>query len=191
MIGFRLGMVFMYKLLVVAFLLSCSGQESRDRQNPGIFLGQKRFTTNSNELWLARAISLANCVSDQSDFIDEIKKTNRFSFTNDTSMAVAEKIGSGIGIEVELYSSILPKCTRWIPDWMCSNVNAYHDPKTGKIYLNTRNNPRQFIDMVDTLVHERAHIWYSHNGNFKTKENLESVPYKVGEISRKYVEKCL
>ncbi len=168
-------------ILALCLLASCSQVKKTEKVNNNN--NQKNelsqiFETDSDKTWLLNAIKKANCVSTFPIFLGEIEEIKSFNFTEDSGKEVAKNLKLGKVLKVKTYKT-------WNP-W--SKVNAYFSNDT--IYLNLWNNPRSLNEMVNTLIHEYSHLYYSHNGNYKTKENLESVPYKIGDISEKYVSVC-
>lgn len=167
--------------VLTLFVASCSTIQKKPVEVVPIPDQKVRYVAKSDRQWLLDTAKVANCVTVLPEFINEIKSIESFYFSKDNGVKVAQNLLKPDSINVYTYKS----------KWPYSKVNAYRDINTGAVYFNTRNNPRAIEKMVNTIIHERSHIWYDHNGNSATGENLNSVPYQVGNRSEKYVKNCV
>ncbi len=173
----------MRNLILLLLLVSCANivpktSTTTTTINPPIS-PSSRYINSTSYAWLDEAVRVADCVTDNSAFVAEVYDIPSFYYTSDLGKDVAKNLVKKDSIHIYTYKSKNP----------FSKVNAYRG-SNGSVYFNLRNNPRDLKDMVNTVIHERLHIWYSHNGNYRTTQNLLSVPYKVGDISEKYVMQC-
>lgn len=169
-------------LILVLTLIQLSGCANKEKIKTQAPYSQQvnRYNTSTSYEWLKKTVRIANCVNNNKDFIDEVRSIKSFYFSNNTGEQVAVNLVSSIPAQLYTYKTRNP----------FSKVTGYRDPITGKIFFNTRKNPRSTEQMVNTAIHERLHNWYNHNGNLAKGKNLESVPYKIGSISMKYVKQC-
>lgn len=153
-------------LLIIVFAFCFSAQ------------ADSRFELKSTLYYLPEVIKVADCVMELKEFQSEIRSIKSFSSSGDNGFQVAEKMLSPRKAVVRHYFKLSRLTT-------AMTVN-------GEIYINRykRMNPRSLSKMVNTAMHERFHVLdYGHDGN-SYKNNQNSVPYKVGDISEKYVQQC-
>jgi len=137
------------------------------------------FKNLSKTTYLPQAITVAELVLRDEDFLRDISSIQSFYYSTDTGAEVVKKISTGAVAYVSTYRTRNP--------W--SSVTA----KTvgHSISFNSWNNPRPLKFMVNTLVHEYLHVLgYSHKGN-NPKGNEKTVPYLVGDIAERYVSKYI
>lgn len=112
-----------------------------------------------------------------SDFLFRVAAVKGFNYTSENGLAISNKILSFKG---EIY---LRQYRPWNP-W--SRAIAYAE--LPNIYFNSRKQ-MSGMDRVETIVHESMHLMgYSHMGNYVTRYNLGTVPYKVSQMFRRYCE---
>jgi len=57
------------------------------------------------------------------------------------------------------------------------------------IYVNTRRLDLPLYDRIQNIYHEFCHVsGFTHKGNFATKYNMDTVPYKASKIFADYVK---
>lgn len=139
------------------------------------------FACKSSLPWLIELTKVANCVANNQDFINEVKLYPKFTYTDKTSMDVANSIESMQGFMISTYKTKSP---------FSSVIATTYKNDNKTLYLNLRKNPRSLENMVNTVLHESLHLaGYSHGDNSpKGKEG--SVNYKVGSLAEKYVGVC-
>lgn len=131
--------------------------------------------------WMKNLGSVVNCVIALPEFQKEVGAIESFTFTKDNGKQVVEKLGK-VSTTFSTYRSKNP--------W--SKATSYTLRK--EVYFNLRNNPRPLPRMLNTGIHEALHVaGYGHGNNNidnDTVNKMKSVPYGVGLIAEKYVEKC-
>jgi hypothetical protein len=110
-------------------------------------------------------------------FLHLVAKEENYNYTKHSPEVIAEGIKNFTGdIFLKSYKSVNP----------FSRAIAYAE--LPYIYFNTRKDFSS-LERAETIAHELMHlIGYSHNGNYVTASNLESVPYKVARIFKGYLE---
>lgn len=135
-----------------------------------------RFELKSSLNYLPEVIRIADCVTNLKSFQDEVGSIEKFTSSNDNGTLVVSKMMTSKKAIVRHYTKRASKVT----------AKTVGD----EVYFNRKMNPRALTSMVNTAIHERLHVLgYHHKGNYP-KKNKESVPYKVGDISEKYIQQC-
>jgi molybdopterin-biosynthesis enzyme MoeA-like protein len=139
------------------------------------------YTVKSKLPYLKQVAKVSECVIRNEDFLKEIEAFPKFSFTDKTSKEVADSIRKMKSVVISSYKTKNP--------FSSAIATTYPSNKT-TVYFNSRKNPREFKEMINTAIHEPLHlIGFSHGDNSPIgKEN--SVNYRVGKIAESYVEKC-
>lgn len=169
------------RFLLLLALVSCATNTVLTEKTDKEAGGGVKFTTSSQLAWVNDLVKTANCVSNNQKYIDEVKAHKQFDYTDKTSSEVAELLGSDKIAKVSTYRTKNP-VSKAIATTFAGDKDT--------VYLNTRRNPRDMKDMVNTLFHERFHLLgFSHGDNSPVgKEN--SVNYGAGAMAEKYVEEC-
>jgi len=112
-------------------------------------------------------------------FAGLIINVQKFNHTEHSPVQVAlvvEKVMDSLEVEIYSYKSINP--------W--SKAVAYADGN--KIYFNSRKSA-SYIERAGTIMHECLHlVGYQHDGNYVTKYNLLTVPYKIQMLFERYIQ---
>lgn len=171
---------------LLIFLVSCSTLQtpiSTQVDTATVIMGPRAvFFTNSKIPWVINLVGSANCVVNTKAFINEVKTYPKFTLTTATPADVAASLESMGPFEVATYKTTNPLSK--------AIATTFKGNKT-TLFLNVRRNPRALPAMVNTLAHESLHLaGYSHGDNSPVGKE-ESVNYKVGSISEKYLEGCL
>jgi hypothetical protein len=110
-------------------------------------------------------------------FLEMVKNVASFNHTASTPMRVSMAIDD---FEGEVFLRQYRPFNPW------TKAIAYAE--LPNIYFNSRKS-FPAIDRAETICHEIMHLLgYSHKGNYVTKYNLDSVPYKVAALFRKHLE---
>lgn len=177
----------MIKILIFSLLcfVSCaSGSERLNTNNsPLISITEKNvFKVKSSLSWMKDLGEKANCVNFNKDFLKEVSLIESFTHSDHTGVEVVEALTSSTIAVARTYSKRFTRAA------------AYRVPGTNEIYINLKKLSKRSRakQVIPTLIHERLHVLgYKHKGNRRAKyNNLESVPYKVSRISKKYISKC-
>lgn len=153
------------KLFFLIFVICFSSSQAAD----------SFFELRSKLSYLPEVVRIADLVILDKDFQKEIEQIESFKDSKENGYQVVSKMLSPIKAVVSSYKSKNPY----------SSTTAY--TVEDRVYFNTRNNPRRISEMVNTAIHERLHVLnYHHKGN-SWRKNQDTVPYKVGNISEKYV----
>lgn len=140
------------------------------------------FTADSSLDYIHEVVRISNCVINNEEFLKEVEAFPKYDYTDKTSKQVADSLRNPKPVIVSTYRTKSP--------WSSVIATTYSsDPTT--IYFNTRRNPREMKDMIETSCHEGlGHIQgYGHGDNSEYgKEN--SVPVMLGTICGKYAETC-
>lgn len=170
----------MIKLLLLLLVVACSPKgpriETPAQPSKGVY-----YTTDLKSSWAIDLARISNCVLNHEGFIKEVSAIEKFDFTSDSGVEVIAKYRQDKTTNIKL---IKPKA------FWSSMVATTFAGNTNDFFLSTKKNPRPMPSMINTSIHERGHlVGYSHGDNYaKGKEN--SVNYKVGSISEKYVSDC-
>jgi hypothetical protein len=184
----------MKNLLLLVLIVSCSRSPVNQPPQDGPVLTEDGtsvilpddfkvvFTTNSNLSWMHDLVKVANCITNNQDFLAEVLAVKSYTYTNATSRQVYESILNPKPVFLSTYSTRNP-FSRVIATTYSSEPNA--------VYFNLRKNPREMSDMANTAIHEGlGHIQgWSHGDNSPIGKS-ESIPWKLGEIAEKYTEVC-
>ena len=137
------------------------------------------FSVKSTLPYLAETAKVAECVIHNEEFLKEVGAHKQFDYTKLTSPEVEKQLRTYKPIILSSYSKRFTKAI------------AYRNTGDNVVYFNTYKNPRGMKEMVNTCIHEWAHVQdFGHGGNSSVgKDN--SVNYGVGLIAEKYVERCL
>lgn len=165
------------KFLILLILASCSTTKNINNNEKS----KEIFGTDSKLIWIKDAVNISNCILGQSGLIEEVRNKKEFTFTDKTPEEVAKSLESPTKVKVKTYSY-------WNP-FSSVIATTYANDRTS-LYFNLKNNPRNKYAHVNTVFHESLHLWgYSHGDNYpKGKE--DSVNYKIGSMSEKYVDDC-
>lgn len=116
---------------------------------------------------------------------DTVFLNYKFTFTDmpraDVIHRLMEFYTKPLVINIKFYKTSLP--------W--SKVIGYYDG-LGTIFINERKlNSYSYRDYANTIAHEFCHLAGFQHGtgitrNYVTKEKLDSVPYKIGELVGSY-----
>ena len=170
-------------LLVVSCASPVKNKKVPKPQSFSVASQTEAFVANSSLPWMHELVVVANCITNNKDFLAEVSQVESFTHSDHTGKQVAESILQDKQAVARTYSK---KFTR---------AAAYRIPNTNKIYINTKkfSSKTRPYKVTPTLMHERMHLLdYKHKGNRRNEyNNLQSVPYVVGKISEKYVEVCL
>tara|TARA_R110000868_G_scaffold268180_1_gene527408 strand:+ start:1642 stop:2055 length:414 start_codon:yes stop_codon:yes gene_type:complete len=127
-------------------------------------------------------------IHDAAALVEEHYKDEKFLFKLGTIQKFNYAYDSGHDVRVKIFNSdivmnIVPYKTK-LP-W--SKAIGYASGDT--IYVNTRKLDLPLADRVENFMHEPMHLLgYSHKGNYNNEFNRGTVPYRVAEIFRKYLE---
>jgi len=112
-------------------------------------------------------------------FAGLIFNVEKFNHTEHSPVQVAlvvEKVMDSLEVEIHSYRSLNP----------FSKVVAH--AKDNKIFFNARKSA-SYVDRAGTIMHECLHlVGYQHDGNYVTKYNLQTVPYKVQMLFERYIQ---
>lgn len=141
---------------------------------------QSKIQVKSTLHWMSNLGSVADCVIANPGFRSEVSAIQKFDYSKRTGVQVIEDLSRMKDVAISTYKTKNP----------FSKTIAYTYGGARTVYFNTRKNPRDKKEMVNTVIHESTHIvGYGHGDNSsKGKEN--SVPYKVGSIAEKFVGAC-
>jgi hypothetical protein len=173
----------MTKLILILFIVSCSPQQPKDPQIPepippvkGVY-----YQTTLTSQWAIDLTRISNCVLNHEGFIKEVSAIEKFDFTFDKGIEVIAKYRQDKVTNIKL---IKPKA------FWSSMVATTFAGNTDDFFLSTKKNPRPMPSMINTAIHERGHlVGYGHGDNY-AKGKEDSVNYKLGSISEKYVADC-
>lgn len=139
------------------------------------------FTAKSSLSYVNDVAKVANCIQADKNFLKEVELYPKFTYTTKTPKEVAEEIRNMKPVKISTYRTKNP--------WSAAIATTYaSDSET--VYFNTRKNPRKLQYMVNTAFHEGLHLNNFSHGDNSPKGKEDSVNYRVGTISEKYVEKC-
>jgi hypothetical protein len=130
--------------------------------------------------WMKSLGATAECVINNADFQKEVSAIEKFDYSTRKGKQVVADLAAMKGVEISTYKTKNP----------FSKTIAYTYGGAKTIYFNTRKNPRDFKEMVNTVVHEASHIVGYGHGNNSSVGKQKSVPYWVGAIAEKYVLHC-
>lgn len=142
-------------------------------------LKKEVFTTRSSLPYMAEVARISNCVAGNTEFLKEVELYPKFTFTDKTPAQVAESLKNPKPVVLSTYRTKNP--------WSAAVAATIGD----EVYFNTRKNPRDMSEMIETSIHEGlGHIQgYGHGDNYpRGKEN--SVPWALGTMAAKYVTAC-
>ena len=160
----------MLKLIFLALFSSAVGAATFE-VHPGL---------TTSKAWLTELAQVVSCVSRQEALIIEVARSKPFTHTKDAPGVVAKKM-------LEDQSKVVFSTYRSRP---FSKTIAYRNVGSNIVYFNTRKNPRDTAQMVNTGIHEWLHVaGYGHGSN-SAKGKGESVNYAVGKMAEKYVQFC-
>lgn len=157
----------MKKILLIS-LMTLMIQESKANE----------FTVKSSLSYLQDVAVVAKCVTTHPEFLAEVAAHGQFDYTKDSSELIAQNIKKPTNIIISTYKKRFTKSI------------AYRNVGSNVLYFNTMKNPRVMRDMVNTLIHESMHIKGYGHGDNSPKGKGNSVPYSLGNISEKYVDRC-
>jgi hypothetical protein len=142
------------------------------------FVAHDGLTTSKQ--WVNGLTSIAECVTKNEAFLKEIGQFPKYDYTTKTPAQVESALRSD--------KSKMELSTYQAPFW--SKAIAYRNIGDNTIYFNRRKNPRQYAEMINTVIHEWLHVaGFDHGNNYATgKQN--SVNYHGGLIAEKYVGVC-
>lgn len=136
------------------------------------------YAVKSTLPYIKDVAEVANCVIYNDKFRAEVAAHKQFDFTKDDSKTVARKMAVWTPVVISTYKKRFTKTI------------AYRNVGSNVLYFNTTMNPRSMREMVNTAVHERLHVvGYGHGDNY-AKGKGNSAPYKIGDLSEKYVAEC-
>lgn len=125
--------------------------------------------------WIKEAADFSGCVVNDKEFMKEIISLSYSHYDGD-SKEIVKSLLSNTKAVVSSYYKNRP-------------VMAYRVVGTNQIYFNrAKKHIGDTCSRVNTSVHERLHVLgYKHKGNKKNRyNNINSVPYKVGNIAQKH-----
>lgn len=138
------------------------------------------ISVKSSLPWMKILGSTTDCVIKDADFQKEVSAIKKFDYSDKAGGRVVLDLLTAKGISISTYKTRNP--------W--SKAIAYTYAGNDTIYFNLRNNPRDFKEMINTVMHETTHIvGYGHGSNSPVGKE-KSVPYWVGSIAEKYADKC-
>jgi hypothetical protein len=146
-----------------------------------ISFAHAKIDVRSKLPWMKEVGAVTNCVIGLEAFQKEIKAVGSFTFTTHNGDQVAQNLNKAAAV-FSTYRSANP----------LSKATSY--TVKNEVYFNLRKNPRTLSSMVNTGVHEAAHVaGYGHGDNDISKDTerkARSVPYLLGDMAEKYVETC-
>lgn len=135
---------------------------------------------NSSLPWMKSLGTTAECVINNADFQKEVSAIEKFDYSTRNGKQVVADLVAMKDVAISTYKTKNP----------FSKTIAYTYGGAKTIYFNTRKNPRDFKEMINTVVHEASHIVGYGHGDNSSKGKEKSVPYWVGAIAEKYVLNC-
>lgn len=175
------------KYLLLLVLISCATQKPKqvteiifpvnDPFDSSLVFYENESTLES----IAKAIKVANCVTLDPRFHDDIIKNGKYEHFNGDNKEISTKLLSDKKAIVGTYYKRFTKAI------------AYRNPGTDKIWFNRKyTKTSSGSSKLNTMIHERLHVLgFGHKGNSKNKyNNIESVPYKVGKLAQTYYNDC-
>lgn len=134
---------------------------------------------NTQDKTIIEAIELVKKYYAHPDFLLSIARHGKFNECNLMGFELANEIK----MRLDACSVTVTTFKPWNP---FSKTIAKHYGDT--IAFNIRKD-FPLMDRVETMIHELLHeAGFSHRGNRATEYNLKTVPYKVAEIFRAFVE---
>lgn len=172
----------MKNLLILLLLIGCTQVAIKPEKKDIIVEVENSsfYKSESSLSWIAKAIEIADCVTVNKDFHNDILDNGEFTHYTGSSQAIIDSLMSSTTARVGSYYK-----------WKSKAV-AYRNQGSDKIWFNRYHAKRSINQKVNTMIHERLHVLgYGHKGNKSYKyNNLSSVPYKVGKIGERYSEGC-
>ena len=171
-------MPIMKSYLVLLFLVGCAGTVTKTPEKPPY--NGSYYKVESTLEWVKEVAQIADCVTNNTEFHQEIASYPKYEhYDGESSKIVTDLLSDKKAIVGTYYKKF-------------TKARAYRNVGSDKIWLNRAKLGNVDSGLNNTMIHERLHVLgYGHKGNKKFQyNNVESVPYKVGKFSEKYVEKC-
>ena len=135
-------------------------------------------------------IYFLNCLNEENNFFYRIElsiKLAREIIKNDIFIKTVER-EIGEQVAKDLRSDLYSLTKIYKPKFIFSKVVAYYNG--GTIYFNQRKlQNMDKISIVATLIHERSHaLGYKHSSGYKGARELDSIPYKLGTLTKFFIE---
>lgn len=176
------------KNLILLLLISCSQVLIKPDPIASIETGQPQtvkkelFVPKSSLKWVADASSVASCVIQLPELINDLAAVDKFTHTELNTSQVVEAVKAFTPKYVRTYKTKNP--------FSAAIATTYASDKTS-FYLNTRKNPRAMPQMVNTYCHEVSHLHnFGHGDNSPIGKEM-SVPFYLGSLCQKYADKCM
>lgn len=130
--------------------------------------------------WMKNLSATTECVIKDEGFQKEVSAIEKFDYSPKNGKQVVADLLTFKKITLSTYKTKLP--------W--SKTIAYRPVGTAEVYFNLRKNPRDFSEMINTVIHEWLHVYDYDHGNNSAVGKEKTVNYAVGKISEKYVLNC-
>jgi len=138
------------------------------------------FSFKSSLPYIAEVARVSNCVINNEAFLKEVESFPKYTFTDLSPAQVGKILRNFKPVTISTYKY-----------WSSKVIATTYAKDRTTLYFNTKANPRKMPAMINTAFHEGLHLNGTSHGDNSSKGKEDSVNYRVGDISEKYVPGCM